>query len=203
MTSATVLIEQLRASGLTIKVIGTNEIEIEGPEAALGVIPVEDIKHHKTEIIKTLTIPPEPEPLTAEQVIERIEHWLQITDNPPRSCSHVWSDLADKTSDFALGVWAYPAVIAGWGDSALFAIDEGLIPAKLRRGLHLMKIDADAATVMTGKGELQHFRWPRTTQPPWWQDPRVAAHHNTPAKAAREKEITWQEELKRPAGEQQ
>jgi hypothetical protein len=187
MTSATALIEQLRASGLTIKVIGTNEIEIEGPEAALGVIPVEDIKRHKTEIIKTLTIPPEPEPLTAEQATELIEHWLQITDNPPRSCSHVWRDLADKTSDFALGVWAYPAVTAGRGDGALFAIDEGLIPETLRRGLHLMKIDADAAAVMTRKGELELFRRPRTTQPPWWKDPRVAAHHNTPAKAVSER----------------
>ena len=188
MTSATALIEKLNASGLTIKVVGANEIEIEGPEAALDRMPVEDIKRHKGEIIKALTVPPEPEPLTAEQVTERIEQWLQITDNPPRSCSHGWRDLADETSEFAFGVWAYPAVIAGWSDAALFAIDEGLIPEKLHRGFHLMNIDGNTATLMTGKGELEHFRRPRTTQPPWWQDPRVAAHHNnTPAKASNER----------------
>ena len=41
MSSWNALIEQLRASGLTIKVIGTNEIEIEGPEAVLDAAPVE------------------------------------------------------------------------------------------------------------------------------------------------------------------
>ena len=36
MTSAPALIEQLTASGLSIKVVGPNEVEIEGPEAALA-----------------------------------------------------------------------------------------------------------------------------------------------------------------------
>ena len=190
MSFAIALLEQLKASGLTVSVDGEH-IDIEGPPAALDAMPVDELRAHKAEIIKVLTCAratsPKPAAPTIDQVAERIGAWLKVADNPPRSCSHVWRDLADKTSDFALGVWAYPAVIAGWGDGALFAIDEGLIPEKLGRGLHLMKIDADAATVMTGKGELEHFRRPRTTQPPWWQDPRVAAHHNTPAKAASER----------------
>ena len=181
MSFAIALLEQLKASGLTVSVDGEH-IDIEGPPAALDAMPVDELRAHKAEIIKVLTCvratPPKPAAPTIDDVAERIGAWLKVDDNPPRPCSRVWRDLADKTSDFSLSVWAYPA---GWGDGALFAIDEGLIPEKLRRGLHLMKIDADAATVMTGKGELEHFRRPRTTQPPWWQDPRVAAHHNTPA----------------------
>ena len=128
-----------------------------------------------------------PRIVTCEQAVERIEVWLRIVDNPPRNASKLWKDVADATEVFGLGCWAYAAVMAGWSDSALFALDEGLIPEKLRRGLHLMKLDANAATLMTGKGELEYFRRPRTMQPPWWQDPRVAAHHNTPAKAASER----------------
>ena len=108
--------------------------------------------------------------LTLDDVAERIGSWLKVTDNPPRNCTKAWKDLADETSDFALGCWAYPAVMTGWSDTALFAIDEGLIPEKLRRGFHLMNVESDAATVMNSKGELEHFRRPRTMQPPWWQD---------------------------------
>jgi hypothetical protein len=107
---------------------------------------------------------------TLDDVAERIGSWLKIADNPPRHSTKTWKDLADETSDFALSVWAYPAIMTGWGDGALFALDEGLIPEKLRRRFHWMKVDADAATVMNSKGEIEHFRRPRTTSPPWWNN---------------------------------
>jgi hypothetical protein len=192
MTPAITLLERLKASGLTVKVVGLDEIEIEGPPPALDAMPVDEIRRQKTEIIKTLGALCKPEakppPLTLDQVAERIGSWLKVTDNPPRKASKIWQDLADATAAFALGCWAYAAVMAGWSDAALFAIDEGLMPEQLRRGLHLMNIDANAATVMNGKGELEHFRRPRTSSPAWWQDPRVAAHRNTSAKAAKEEE---------------
>jgi hypothetical protein len=122
---------------------------------------------------------------TVDQVAERIEAWLRITDNPPLNATKAWKDLADETSDFALSVWAYPAIMTGWSDGALFAFEEGLIPEKLRRRFHWMKIDADAATVMTGRGEIEHFRRPRTFGEPWWSDQRVAVHQNTSARLAK------------------
>jgi hypothetical protein len=45
----------------------------------------------------------EPPALTIDQVAERIEGWLRITDNPPRNCTKAWKDLADATEAFALG----------------------------------------------------------------------------------------------------
>jgi len=188
MSFAIALLEQLKASGLTVSVDGEH-IDIEGPPAALDAMPVDELRAHKAEIIKVLTCvratPPKPAAPTIDEVAERIGAWLKVADNPPRPCSRAWRDLADKTSDFSLSVWAYPAVMAGWSDSALFGVDEGLILEKLRRGLHLMKIDPDAATLMTGKADLENFRRPRTAAPPWWRDPRVAVADNTSAQVAR------------------
>jgi hypothetical protein len=130
-------------------------------------------------------VDPPSRAITCDEVAERIKAWLRIVDNPPRNCTKTWKDLADATEAFALGCWAYAALMAGWSDAAIFAIDEGLVPQQLRRGLHLMNIDVSAATVMNRKGELEHFRRPRISSPPWWQDQRVAAHRNTSALVAR------------------
>jgi hypothetical protein len=189
MTPATALLERLKASGLTVKVVGSDEIEIEGPPPALDAMPVDEIRRQKAEIIKTLGAPceqePKPPPLTLDQVAERIGFWLKVTDNPPRNASKIWKDLADATEAFALGCWAYAAVMAGWSDGGLYALDEGLIPQQLHRGLHLIKIESDAASVMNGKGNIEYLRRPRTTSPPWWNNQRTAAYQNTPARAAR------------------
>ena len=62
-------------------------------------------------------------------------------------------------------MWAYPAVMTGWSDSALFAVDEGLISEKLCRGFHLLNIDSNVATLMTGKGELGKLPAPANSGP--------------------------------------
>ncbi len=130
---------------------------------------------------------PGPRSFTIDEIAERIGSWLKVTDNPPRHATIIWKDLAGATADFALGVWAYPALMTGWSDSALFAIDEGLIPHMARVGVMLMKLDSDGAAFLNGKGEIEFFRRPRTAQSPWWQDPRVSAHQNTSARAAKER----------------
>jgi TubC N-terminal docking domain len=188
MSAAVALLERLKASGLTVEVDGEH-IEINGPDAALDTLPVEELRAHKAEIIQVLTCAratsPKPPAITADEVVARIETWCRVCDNPPAGASEMWKNLADATLDFALGCWAYVAGMTGWSDGALYALDEGLIPEKLHRKLHIMKIETDAATVMNGKGDVEHFRRPRTLAPPWWQDPRVAAHQSTSARVAR------------------
>ena len=183
--SAAAILSRLKESGVSVAVAG-DDIRVKGPKSILTPVMLDELREHKPELVLLLKDTPKPAAPTIDAVAERIGAWLEVTDNPPCPCSKAWRDLADATADFALGVWAYPALIAGWGDGALLAVDEGLVSEKLRRGFHLMNIDSNAATLMTGKGELEHFRRPRTAAPPWWRDPRVAiAAHNASAHAAR------------------
>jgi hypothetical protein len=101
-------------------------------------------------------------------------------DRLPKACVPQGQRLRAVTMDFALSVWAAPAVRCGWTDAELFALHGGLIPEMARRPLHFLNIAEDAIALMDGRGHVSN--WPRKELPddaaPWWQDPAcVAALH--------------------------
>jgi hypothetical protein len=100
---------------------------------------------------------------------ERIESWLRALDRLPKACTEQGRQLERVTNQFWLGPWAHVALVAGWTDGELFSLASGLVPAMARQRLHIVRIDSQGATLLTGKV----FPRRRTSDPPWWLDERV------------------------------
>ena len=81
---------------------GSNDCNDSGPSGQ-----IQNFRAARSTALPTLVI---------DEIAERINSWLKATDNPPRNATGIWKDLAEETEDFALGVWAYPAVMTGWSN---------------------------------------------------------------------------------------
>jgi hypothetical protein len=116
---------------------------------------------------------PSPLPLSNKDAAGRIEDWLRAVDRLPKACGAQGRRLKALTEDFALGPWSYPAVLNGWDDAQLFALDGGIIPEMSRRALHFRSIECELIVFINGRGEFEEWHPKEMTDAlPWWQDDR-------------------------------
>ena len=107
-----------------------------------------------------------------EAEVKRIEAWLAAANRIPPSSPRELRRLARLTERFALSVWAHPAVVGGWSDGELFALEGGLITEFTRRTLHFISISEDGAVLMTGRAKTEPWlRKPELVDAsPWWRE---------------------------------
>lgn len=112
-----------------------------------------------------------------EAEVARIEGWLAALDRLPEARTPEVERLAQLTFEFALGNmahWGRAAIVSGWSDAELFAMDSGLIPEMNQRGMRLDEVTERFAWLARGEREFERVDRPQNTeQPPWWRDVRV------------------------------
>lgn len=171
------ILRQARAAGISLAADG-GRLKLRAKQRPAPEL-LEALRRHKFELLALLNTP-QPcsgavAPLLLDEAAARITVWLTAIDNLPEMSTQEGKRLAQLVEAFWLGPWARPALDAGWSDGDLFALDCGLIPEMSRQTLYFLHIDAEAARLMTGRGVVEHFHRPRTSAPPWWNDPRMHA----------------------------